>query len=143
MFVRGSDGHVYSALLLQQSTPPATHTLFSLIFNLSSLFLHLQMFARGSEGHVYSALLLQQAYSARIQELDGKVAAMPRKTQAMQRRLTQQINELISGANVANAIYSEAVPCRCVRWGEGECPCMCFWAKRARRHAVTADQADQ
>jgi hypothetical protein len=73
----------------------------------------LQMFARGSESHMYSALLLQQAYAARVQELDSKVANMPRKTAAMQRRLTQQINQLLSGANLANVIYSEAVPCRC------------------------------
>jgi hypothetical protein len=72
-----------------------------------------QMFARGSEGHMYTALLLQQAYAARVQELDSKVANMPRKTAAMQRRLTQKINELLSGANLANVIYSEAVPCRC------------------------------
>jgi hypothetical protein len=107
---------VFSALVLQQCLTPVTPHVncHSIPPDTLSLFLHPQMFARGSEGHVYSALLLQQAYSARIQELDGKVAAMPRKTQAMQRRLTKQINELISGANVANAIYSEAVPCRCV-----------------------------
>lgn len=70
------------------------------------------MFARGSESHVYSAMLLQQAYATAIQELDKKVANMPRKTAAMQRRLTQQINELLSGAELANYIYSEAVPCR-------------------------------
>lgn len=72
----------------------------------------LQMFARGSEGHVYTSLLLQQAYAQRVQELDKKVANMPRKTASMQRRLTQQINELLSGANLANMVYSEAVPCR-------------------------------
>jgi hypothetical protein len=41
---------------------------------------------------------------------------MPRKTAAMQRRLTSRINELLSGANIANAIYSEAVPCRWEWW---------------------------
>lgn len=63
---------------------------------------------------MYTSLLLQQAYAQRVQELDKKVANMPRKTAAMQRRLTQQINELLSGANLANMVYSEAVPCRWV-----------------------------
>jgi hypothetical protein len=71
------------------------------------------VFARGTESHVYSALLLQQAYASRIQEMDKKVASMGRSTAAMQRRLTQQINELLAGAELANFIYSEAVPCRC------------------------------
>lgn len=101
--VRVSETHEYSALLLQPSDPLCCSLLICCLP---------QMFARGSESHVYSALLLQQAYTARIQELDAKVPGMARKTQAMQRRLTQQINQLLSGANLANVVYSEAVPCR-------------------------------
>jgi len=70
------------------------------------------MFARGSEGHVYSALLLQQAYAARIQDMERQAANAPRKTVAMQRRLTAQINKLLGEARVAELVYVEAVPCR-------------------------------
>lgn len=92
------------------------HMLTSCRADTMTSFLHTtaQVFARGSESHVYSALLLLQAYTARVQELDKKVATMGRKTAAMQRRLTQQINQLLAGAELANYIYSEAVPCRWV-----------------------------
>lgn len=72
------------------------------------------MFLRGTDGHVYSALLLNEAYMARGQALAKAAEGMKRKTAASQRRLTNQINEVLGQGKLAGYLYAEAVACRSV-----------------------------
>jgi outer membrane murein-binding lipoprotein Lpp len=78
----------------------------------SSTPLHPQIFARGSESHLYTSLILHQGCTSRAEAMVGQVQGMARKTQARQRRLAAEMQQLAAAGEAASYAYAEAISCR-------------------------------